>query len=115
MIKTTPVQKSDFDQKAFRLLDALNEKGRAEEAWELDILEKGQKSNESKACFLHFPLPSLWTPVSLLAFLCGLLFDWRLASFCKIRSKEFNGNVSRIGNAICTPCLKRSMRRPTRR
>ncbi len=37
MIKTTPVQKSDFDQKAFRLLDALNEKGRAEEAWELDI------------------------------------------------------------------------------
>ena len=35
VIKTTPVQKSDFDQKAFRLLDALNEKGRAEEACEL--------------------------------------------------------------------------------
>lgn len=48
MIKTTPVQKSDFDQKAFRLLDALNEKGRAEEAWELDILAKGQSKAKSQ-------------------------------------------------------------------
>lgn len=32
VIKVTPIQAADFDAKAFRLLDALNDKGRVAEA-----------------------------------------------------------------------------------